>query len=137
MPKLSKEASRYWRCAHQRLDEAKVLLNAGYTTGAVYLTGYSVEFLLKTLLLMAVPSRVHVEMVKSFRGAKAHDFEWLLNCYREQGGARFPPEIARKFTLVNRWSTDLRFEPKQEKRSYAEAFINAVEAILHCASRRL
>jgi len=39
----SSDARLYYRCGYQRYEEAEVLLNAEYTTGAVYLAGYGIE----------------------------------------------------------------------------------------------
>jgi len=41
--------------AKQRFDDALLLLEMGRTTAAVYLAGYSVECMLKALILSAVP----------------------------------------------------------------------------------
>ena len=103
----STEARLFYRCAVLRYEEAEVLLKAAYTTGAVYLAGYGVECILKTLVLMAVPAAQRHAMLKQFRGGKAHDFEWLRSLYLTNGGSRFPSEVTRHFTLVNSWSTDL------------------------------
>ncbi len=48
------EARRYYRAAKQRYEDAQMLLEAGRTTGAVYLAGYAVECILKALLLANV-----------------------------------------------------------------------------------
>lgn len=52
----SKHARLFYRCALHRRDEAKILRKADpRTTGAVYLAGYSVECILKALILAAAP----------------------------------------------------------------------------------
>ena len=53
------EARLFYRCAIQRHEESVVLLEAGYTTGALYLAGYSVECILKSLVLAGVPENVY------------------------------------------------------------------------------
>src|SRR5436309_2268465 len=100
----SRDANLYYRCALQRYEEAAVLFKADYTTGAVYLAGYGIECILKALVLMAVPAGDRSDMLKSFRGSKAHEYEWLRSLYLTNGGARFPREITQHFTLVNDWS---------------------------------
>ena len=47
----SSDARLYYRCAFQRYEESQVLIEAGYTTGAVYLAGYGIECILKALVL--------------------------------------------------------------------------------------
>lgn len=134
---VSPDARLYYRCAFQRYEEAEVLFNAEFTTGAVYLAGYGIECILKALVLMAVPVAVRTETLKSFRGIKAHEFEWLRSLYLTNGGARFPPVITQQFTLVNDWSTDLRYTPRSVREGEAEAFLEAAVAIIHWADGRL
>lgn len=57
--------------------------------------------MLKALVLMAVPAAARSDLLKSFRGSKAHEYEWLRSLYLINGGARFPREITQHFTLVN------------------------------------
>jgi len=71
------EARLYYRCAFQRHEDAQILLRADHTTGAVYLAGYGIECMLKALVLSAVAPAARTEMLNSFRGARAHDYEWL------------------------------------------------------------
>ena len=133
----SSDARLYYRCAYLRCDEAKVLLKAGYTTGAVYLAGYGIECILKTLVLMAVPAGDRPGTLKLFRGNKAHEYEWLRSLYLTRGGLRFPREITQHFTLVNDWSTDLRYTPRTVRGHDAEAFLASSIAIIKWADGRI
>ncbi len=132
----SSDARLYYRCAFQRYEEAEVLLKADYATGAVYLAGYGIECILKSLVLMAVPAAARPDMLKSFRGSKAHEYEWLRSLYLTNGGARFPREINQLFTLVNDWSTDLRYTPRSVRADEAEAFLVSAVAIIRWADGR-
>ena len=96
----SPEARLYYRCAFQRHEDAQILLRADRTTGAVYLAGYGIECILKALLLSALAPVARTAMLDSFRGARAHDYEWLRTHYLENGGARFPRATTQAFTLV-------------------------------------
>jgi HEPN domain len=129
----SSDARLFYRCAFQRYEEAEVLLDADYTTGAVYLAGYGIECILKALVLMTVSAGARADMLKSFRGGKAHEYEWLRSLYLINGGARFPREITMHFTLVNDWSTDLRYTPRSVRANEAEAFLAAAVAIIRWA----
>jgi hypothetical protein len=131
----SQDARLYDRCAFQRYEEAEVLLKAEYTTGAVYLAGYGIECILKALVLMAVSSGSRPDMLKSFRGGKAHEYEWLRSLYLTNGG--FPMNITQHFTLVNDWSTDLRYTPRSVRDDEAEAFLASAAAIIRWADGRL
>src|SRR5690349_6619004 len=93
----SGDARLYYRAAFQRYEEAEVLADAGYTTGAIYLAGYGIECILKALVLMAIPAGARPDMLKSFRGSRAHEYEWLRSLYLTNGGARFPREITQHF----------------------------------------
>ena len=71
----SEQARRFYRTAKQRFDDALLLLEMGRTTAAVYLAGYSVECMLKALILSAIPQAQEEEVLRMFRGARAHDYE--------------------------------------------------------------
>jgi hypothetical protein len=131
------EARLYYRCAFQRHEDAQILLRADHTTGAVYLAGYGVECILKALVLSALATAARTAMLNSFRGARAHDFEWLRTQYLENGGSRFPRGIPEAFTLVNDWSTDMRYLPRTLKADEAEGFLDATGKILRWADGRL
>ena len=97
----SMQARRFDRAAKQRFDDALLLLEMERTTAAVYLAGYSVECMLKALILSTVPQAQEAEVLSLFRGARAHDYEWLLQLYAEKGGARLPPSVVPHFARVN------------------------------------
>ncbi len=114
-----------------------MLLKAEYTTGAVYLAGYAIECILKALVLAAVPVGNRPAVIRSFRGSKAHEYEWLRSLYLTNGGARFPRDITQHFTLVNDWSTDLRYTPRSVRDDDAAAFLTSAVAIIRWADGRL
>jgi hypothetical protein len=113
------------------------LLGLGYTTGAVYLAGYGIECILKSLILVATPAKNRAGILGSFRGGRAHDYEWLRGQYLSRGGARLPSDITRQFILANDWSTELRYVPRQVRGPEAEIFLKATDAILTWADGRL
>ncbi len=82
----AKEARLFYRCAKQRLVEARVLQKAFMPTGAVYLAGYSIECILKTLIFSVVPAAQIEAVLGSFRGVRAHDYNWLRDQYRLSSG---------------------------------------------------
>src|SRR5690348_4762779 len=97
----SKEARLYYRCAFHRTEDAQILVRAGRTTGAVYLAGYGIECILKAMILSDLTPAKRRMMLQSFRGGSTHDYEWLRTQLILNGGARFPREVNRDFTLVN------------------------------------
>jgi hypothetical protein len=82
-------AQEIYDLAHQRLEEAKVLLENGMCDGAFYLAGYSVELMLKwkicksfsidNLYSIDQPSMPLIEGVKELKSAtKIHNLYTLL-----------------------------------------------------------
>ena len=133
----NKDARVFYRCAFQRFEEARVLSEAGFTTGAVYLAGYAVECMLKASILSIVSHRKRPATLGSFRGSKAHEFGWLREEYFSAGGTRFTNDVVRSFVLVSDWSTDLRYYPKTMKSSESERFLRGAEYIMKWLDGRL
>jgi hypothetical protein len=136
LPRVS-EARPYYYSAKQRLDDSVFLLTAGRTTGAVYLAGYCVECMLKALILAGVPEGARAQTLASLRGPSAHRFEWLKKLYVDNGGPQLPRDVANHFSLVNTWTTDLRYTPGMVKPSEAETFLQSVREIVAWADGRL
>jgi len=134
----AQEARPFYRAGKQRFEDAKLLLDkAERTTGAIYLAGYGVECLLKALVLSVVPAGDRQDMVASFRGARAHNFDWLKAQYVRNGGAPFPSEISKAFALVNTWDTEWRYRSGTASPREAEDFLRAAERIIIWADGRL
>jgi hypothetical protein len=93
--------------------------------------------MLKALILSAVPPAQEAELLERFRGARAHDYEWLLHLYAEKGGARMPPSVVPHFARVNSWSTDMRYAPGTIATHEAKAFVDAAIEIMTWVDGRL
>ncbi len=106
-------------------------------TGAVYLAGYSVECILKALIFSVVITAQTEAVLGSFRGARAHEYNWLRDQYRLRGGASFPGQVNRDFTLVDVWSTNLRYELAAFRKPEAEEFLESVDRIIEWAEGRI
>jgi len=133
----SPDARRFYRSADERWTEAQILRRADRTTAAIYLAGYAIECMLKALILEGLPEKSRNSVLSSFRGRQAHDFQWLRDRYILNGGAKPPKDINRQFTLVEDWSTEIRYDPKKVAGSEADQFLKAVQAIIHWANGRL
>ena len=131
------EARPFYQAAKQRFEDSQFLLEAGRTTGAIYLAGYSVECILQALILAQVAEEKRVEMLGSFRGAKAHDYDWLKARYSENGGPEFPKTISRAFSFVNTWAVEIRYKAGTSKYEDAKTFVDSVEAIMTWADGRM
>src|SRR5437868_14004687 len=96
----SREARLYYRAAKQRFDDAELRLGAGRTTGAIYLAGYTVECMLKALVLASVAPKLRQDLLKEFRGARGHDIEWLGALYRRRVNSAVPKSVTRHLYRV-------------------------------------
>jgi HEPN domain-containing protein len=133
----AKESQPFYRTAKQRFTDAMFLLDNDRTTGAVYLAGYGVECMLKALVLSIAPRTRRAKIVASFRGARAHDFEWLQRLYRDLGGPTFPQDIRERFVHVATWTTDFRYRPGMIEHADAIEFLDAAKAIIKWADGRM
>jgi HEPN domain-containing protein len=133
----SRDARLFYRAAYQRREDAQYLLENDRTTAAIYLAGYSVECIFKSLIVATVSDGERPGVIASFRGRVAHDFDWLRRAYLERSGASIPLVVARNLTRVNSWTTDLRYNPGTSKRSEAEAFLLAADNVIQWADGRL
>jgi HEPN domain-containing protein len=133
----AKEARPYYRAAKQRFEDARFLLVAGRTTGAIYLAGYSVECILKALVLSILPQGQRMEMLGSFRSARGHDYQWLKSRYLENGGPNLTKGISKSFLYVNSWAVEIRYQAATAKYWDAKVFIDATEEILAWADGRM
>lgn len=124
----SPNARLFYRAAKQRYDDAAILLRMQRTTGAVYL-GYSVECMLKALILASVSRSQELEALAQFRGQQAHSFDWLLRLYRNMTSTNVPEEVLTYLIRVNTWSTNIRYQPGVIDKDDAKQFIDSVEQI--------
>jgi HEPN domain len=129
-------ARRYYRVAFQRLDDGNALLEISRPRAAIYLTGYAVECIFKALLLVVTPVGPRAEVLATFRGAVAHNIDWLRDRLVQRIG-RLPVNENRHVSQVISWSTDLRYEPGPGDRDDAEAFLASADAILSWANGRM
>jgi len=132
VPRIS-EAQPFYRAARHRFEDAEFLLKQKRTTGAVY----SVECMLKALAVVLTPRGRRQKLLKGFRGAKAHDFEWLKKQCSIYWRGGLPGELAKAFSRVNTWSTALRYDSKATKEAEAEEFLNSAAEIIKWIDSRL
>lgn len=93
--------------------------------------------MLKALVLNQCPKSKRRELHQSFRGSKAHDFEWLKRRYFDHGGPTFPSTVSRAFSFVSTWEVDFRYRSGTVKYSEAKAFLDCVDAITSWAEERM
>lgn len=131
---------QFRRAAGQRREEALFLLQRGqYTTASVYLAGYTVECILKALILASDrPKTDPDETLREFigAGARSHNFEHLREQLRRRS-VRFPQNVLTAFAKVRWWQTDLRYSTLRVESEAAEDFLHAVAQIWAWANGRL
>lgn len=133
----SSDARLFYRCAFQRMEEAELLRQHKYHTAAVYLAGYGVECILKALILTSVPARARPGVLRTFHGRRGHELECLRQQYLSNGGTYPSREIARQFSVVNRWSTALRYLRRDVGSPNAGSFVKAADTIIRWADGRI
>ena len=140
MPR-DKDAKRFYIAARRRLDDAKALLAADHTTdhttGSMYLAGYTVECMLKALIIAQATSTRKPEVLSEFRGSGAHNFDRLRAALLKLGGAKFPKDVVESFLVVQEWGTDWRYDPAPRPADDAESFLASVTRIWECIDKRL
>lgn len=123
--------------AYQRLQEAEVLFTAGFYIGSVYLAGYAVECMLKTLILNSLPEKRHEKAEAQFRGQRAHRYEWLRSRYAQAHAPGLPAVISKSLVFVSTWDTALRYTPGLGEREDSLRFLREVQKILKWADGRI
>jgi HEPN domain len=123
-------ARLYYRVAHQRLQDGKLILDRlGRAPAAIYLTGYAVECIAKALLLSSTSANERAGMLQLFRGGRGHDFAWLRARLAERG-CTMPGNIARDWAYVSSWSVDLRYQPGPGDLDEAVQFVKVARVIV-------
>jgi len=127
------------KASTHRLDDARVLFNAGRWRGAMYMAGYAVECLLKTKLMQMYGCRTLRELEDELqrRGALAehatvftHHLELLLRLTQRFDQLRQHRLLWPQFVLVNRWLPAWRYTADVANRQDAADFLAAVAQIM-------
>ena len=82
-------------------------------------------------------AKKQAEMQESFRGNRGHSWDSLRDRYQQIAGARLPMAIAKEFSHVISWNTDLRYETGTVRSQEATKFVRAVEIILNWIEERV
>lgn len=131
-----KDARQYYRVAYQRLEDGELLLRNRRAQASIYLTGYAVECILKSLLIVSTPAGQRVDVLRSFRGPSGHD---LLGLRDRSVGARiqFDRHVAKDLVHLSSWSTELRYLPDTGDEAEAKAFWQAADRLVKWANERI
>jgi HEPN domain-containing protein len=135
-----KDARRFYRVAAQRMEDAGYLLDAARSTASVYLAGYCVECLWKALIIVQAGKDKKQHVLEQFRGAGAHNFDFLRSLYDKLGGTMPPKKdksLVSAFIIAGSWTTDLRYDPGTMSGEDAEEFLAAARRIWDWADGKL
>jgi len=133
---LDSDARKYYRVAKQRLVEAEIFMRNDLPAAAIYLAGYSIECILKSLLLVVTPPGGRQDMLKSLKDDFGHNLPRLRAGLIERG-ARPPKNVAGELVFVTSWSPELRYEPGPGDPEEAERFVTAAKRIVVWADGRM
>ncbi|HEX4143456.1 MAG TPA: HEPN domain-containing protein [Pirellulales bacterium] len=128
---------RFWRVALQWQAAARLLLDGGQNSAAVYLAGYRVECTLKALVLSVLPRKKKLPMEATFRGKAGHSLEGLRDTFQKNSAGKIPKEIQHHFVRVNSWNVSLRYDASFVRPRDAHEFVASVDAIMDWARGRL
>jgi len=128
------------KASKHRLEDARALLNAGRWRGAMYMSGYAVECLIKTKLMRAYGCRNLHELEDELQRRNllanqatvfTHQLELLLRFTPTFDRLRQNRKFWPLFNLVNRWIPAWRYTSDLANRQDAEDFLEAVEDIMN------
>lgn len=127
------DARKFYRVSKQRLEDAELnLVRIDRPAAAIYLSGYSVECILKALLLVLYPAGERQDALRSLKDDFGHNLRRLRAGVISRG-VNIPREVARELLFVSSWSPELRYEPGPGDRKEAERFVAAAKSIIRWA----
>jgi len=127
------------KASTHRLDDARALLKAARWRGAMYLSGYAIECLIKAKLMRNYDCRNLFELEEELQRRHllagqatifTHHLELLLRLLPAVERLRQHRQLWPQFNLVNRWLPAWRYTSELGTRQDAEDFLEAVEPIL-------
>ena len=122
-------ARDFRRAAEQRFTTAEFLLSHDYTLDALYLAGYSVECILKSMIMHLTPEPDREATFNRLKaGAKMHYPERLKEELRNLGRP-MPLDLVKRFRRFD-WSTDLRYESGRKPGSEVRGFLRLAKSTM-------
>jgi len=128
--------SRLEEAARERLKDAQVLRDSDRNLGAQYLGGYVIECLLKSIICCRY-GEIRLEEAEAIfsrqRGRtlslRTHELEVLLD-YADLKDSIQSDGLWRQFSIVNQWSSELRYYSGKATSEQSEKFLKAVLDLL-------
>jgi HEPN domain-containing protein len=114
--------------AKLRLKEAETLFDAGLYDGAVYVSGYVIEFALKARICKLLDISEYPSSGKLKSAYAVHDFDQLLLLSGLKEKINLAPvELYANWSITIPWSPEMRYKPKGSvSKDEAEQILNAI-----------
>jgi HEPN domain-containing protein len=126
----------FQRAAEQRFKAAKYLFEGDFALDAFYFAGYSVECILKALIMRLTPEANHEEAFHRLKsGAKMHDPEHLKEELKNLNYP-IPNELVKGFRRF-KWSTNLRYDSGRRPHSEVRGYMKVAEKTIAWAKENL
>lgn len=131
------DARKYYRVAKQRLEDAELLQREKIEryAASIYLAGYVIECVLKSLLLHTTRKN-RPEMRRALKEDFGHNLRRLHDRLTELG-LSMPKNISGNLLFVASWSPELRYEPGPGNPTDAKKFLSCAKAIVEWADGRM
>lgn len=139
------------KAGKQRLKDAQVLLETtkpGRERGAVYVCGYSVECLLKALLVAYSPGGLNTlsAATRAYRKGnpafpsvttkKGHDIRLLVELCEKDAGVTFTSSERKHFGTLMKWSHTWRYLAEKPRPGFAAQFVDAASNVVKSLETR-
>ncbi len=101
-----------YEIAKCRFQEAEILLKNGKPDGAIYLSGYSIELMLKRTIVMTLNWDGYPASKKEFEGKtsfKIHDLNLLLNFSGLEKELQADTALYAKWQVASSWESESRY----------------------------
>lgn len=133
MSKLIETRAEFQQLAQERLEEAKVLLDAGKWSGAYYLAGYAVELALKACIIKMLLATDAFPDKEFSRNCYTHSVEKLVPLARLESirstARNADPILSANWEVAEAWSENKRYH--QINQAEAEGLYVAITDAAH------
>ena len=121
-----------YNLATERLEDAKVLLEATRCDGAFYICGYAVELGLKYAICKTLGWEDYPASGKGsdkYKSFKTHDFEVLLHLSGRE--KQIKKEFLPEWSILMKWNSETRYSSQVQTFDEVGLMIKATETLLN------
>jgi HEPN domain-containing protein len=119
--------------SRDRLEDAKVLNQAGRRDWAVYTCGYAAELALKKKICETLRWKGYPNTEKEFsqlKSFKTHDLDLLLHLSGVEDQIKNGEEALTEWLIIASWNPEVRYSLEKQIEERVKLFLKAVEALL-------